>query len=60
MTLRETVEKMLQVNRLALNAGWGERPASQREMPEKIRLYPSLPNWKARVSLEEGLRKMCE
>lgn len=60
LTLRETVEKMLQVNRLALNAGWGERPASQREMTEKIRFYPSLPNWKACVSLEEGLRKMCE
>lgn len=60
LTLRETVEKMLQVNRLTLNAGWGERPASQREITKKIRLYPSLPNWKACVSLEEGLRKMCE
>lgn len=59
LSLRETVEKMLQVNQLTLNAGWGERPAAQREMREPVRLYPTPPGWRAEVSLEEGLRNLC-
>ena len=60
LSLRETVEKLLQVNGLKLNAGWGERPAPEREIREKIRLYPTVPNWEPQISLEEGLRRMCE
>ena len=60
LSLRETVEKLLQVNGLNLNAGWGERPAPARELREKIRLYPTVPNWEPQISLEEGLRRMCE
>lgn len=60
LSLRETVEKMLQVNHLTLNAGWGERPVPEREIQEKIRIYPTPPNWKPQISLEQGLRKMCE
>ncbi len=59
LSLRETVEKLLQVNGLKLNAGWGERPAPARELREKIRLYPTVPNWEPQVSLDEGLRRMC-
>ena len=59
LSLRETVEKLLQVNGLNLNAGWGERPAPARELREKIRLYPTVPNWEPQVSLDEGLRRMC-
>ena len=58
LSLRETVEKMLQVNQLTLDAGWGERPAAEREMTELIRLYPTPPGWRAKVPLEEGLRAM--
>lgn len=54
--LRETVEKMLQVNDLTMDAGWGERPPAEREMTALIRLYPPLPGWKPHVSLEEGLK----
>ena len=60
LSLRETVEKLLQVNGLKLNAGWGERPVPEREIREKIRLYPTVPNWEPQISLEEGLRRMCE
>lgn len=59
LSLRETVELMLQVNHLTLNAGWGERPAAEREMSELIRLYPTPPGWVPQMSLEEGLRELC-
>lgn len=56
VSLRETVEKMLQVNDLTLDAGWGERPPAEREITTLIRLYPTPPGWKPNVSLEEGLK----
>ena len=58
LSLRETVELMLRVNHLTLNAGWGERPAAEREMSELIRLYPTPPGWVPQMSLEEGLRSL--
>lgn len=60
LSLRETVEKMLQVNQLTLNAGWGERPAAEREMTELIRLYPTPPGWRPKVSLEAGLKTLAQ
>lgn len=57
LSLRETVEKMTQVNRLTVNAAWGERPAAEREMGSAVRLYPALPGWRPGVSLEDGLRR---
>lgn len=60
LSLRETVEKMLQVNHLTLNAGWGERPPAEREMTELIRLYPTPPGWKPQVPLEEGLKNLLK
>lgn len=59
LSLRKTVEMMLRVNHLTLNAGWGERPAAEREMSELIRLYPTPPGWAPQTSLEEGLRDLC-
>lgn len=59
LSLRETVELMLRVNHLTLNAGWGERPAAEREMSELIRLYPTPPEWMPKVPLAEGLRDLC-
>lgn len=59
LSLRDTVEKMLQVNQLTLNAGWGERPAAEREITELIRLHPTPPGWRAKVPLEEGLKSLC-
>lgn len=60
LSLRETVEMMLKVNHLTLNAGWGERPAADREMSELVRLYPTPPGWKPRISLAEGLKNLLE
>ena len=57
LTLRQTVEKMLEVTGLSLNAEWGGRPAAEREIRRAVRLYPSLPAWQPKVSLEEGLRR---
>lgn len=59
LTLRETVEKLLEVNGLTLNAGWGERPPAEREMADALRIYPAPPGWRPRVPLEEGLRRIC-
>ena len=60
LSLRETVEKMLQVNHLTLNAGWGERPAPEREITELIRLYPTPPGWRPQVPLEDGLKNLYQ
>lgn len=60
LSLRETIELMLQINHLELDAGWGERPAAEREMSELVRLYPTPPGWKQQVPLEEGLARFCD
>ena len=60
LSLRETVDRMLEVNGLTLNAAWGKRPNAEREIRKAIRLYPALPDWKARVSLYDGLKGFCE
>lgn len=60
LSLCETVEKMLQLNDLTLNAGWGERPPAEREMTELVRLYPTPPGWRPQVPLEIGLKKLYQ
>lgn len=57
LTLRQTVEKMLTINQLTLNAVWGERPQSEREIRRVVRLYPTVPGWRAQVSLDDGLQR---
>lgn len=59
LTLRETVEQMLRVNELTLNAEWGTRPIPQREMRKAVRRYPSLPGWRPQIGLNEGLKRFC-
>lgn len=56
MSLFETVNRMLKINGLSLNAGWGKRSNGDREIRKAIRLYPTLPGWTAKVSLTEGLK----
>ena len=58
LTLRETVETMLRVNALTLDAGWGERPSQEREIRRAIRLYPTLPGWRPEIPLEQGLSQL--
>lgn len=57
-TLRQTVEKMLQVNNLVLDAAWGQRPSAEREIRKAVRLYPTPPGWYPQISLEEGVKKL--
>lgn len=56
LSLRETVERMLQVNDLVINAEWGVRPNSEREIRQAVRIYPPLPGWQPQVDLDAGLR----
>ncbi len=56
-TLRETVELMLQIGGLSLQANWGGRPESERQAKGKLHVYPTPPNWRPEISLEEGLRR---
>lgn len=60
LTLRQTVEQMLTVNQLTLNAAWGERPQQEREIRRTVRLFPPLPSWKPKASLEDGLRQFIK
>lgn len=55
LTLRQTVELMIRVNGLKVDAEWGRRPAAAREMRQAVRIYPSLPGWAPEVNLAEGL-----
>lgn len=59
LTLRQTVDQMLAVNQLTLNAAWGQRPSPEREIRRAVRLYPTLPNWEPKVSLRDGLRRFA-
>lgn len=56
-SLRETVELLLEVNGLNLQANWGGRPDPY-HMPDcPLRIFPAPPGWKPHVTLEEGLRR---
>lgn len=55
LTLRETVEKLLQLNNLTLNAIWGGRPAVERGSQKAVRIYPPVPGWEPVISLDNGL-----
>lgn len=59
-TLRETAERMLQINQAKLNAGWGERPLPEREIRRAVKVYPVLPDWEPEVSLEIGMRRLMD
>lgn len=56
-TLRETVDKLLQIHQTTLNAQWGKRPSPVRDMRKVVRLYPCVPDWVPQIPLEIGLQK---
>lgn len=58
LTLRQTVELMLQINGLHLDAGWGERPQAEREIRKAVRLYQWVPGWEPQVALCDGLQSV--
>lgn len=55
LTLRQTVEQMLALRNLTLNAEWGKRPPPEREIRKAVRLYPAVPGWEPEVKLSDGL-----
>lgn len=55
-SLRETVDLMLEVNGLTLQANWGARPDPEHLTETPIRIYSAPPGWKPQVLLEDGLR----
>ena len=57
-TLRETVDKLLACSGATVCARWGARPPADREIRETVRLYPPVPGWAPRVTLEEGLQRL--
>lgn len=57
LTLRETAELMLQVNGVQYQPNWGARPDPVQRQDFPIRLYPIVPGWHPKTSLEEGLQK---
>lgn len=59
-TLRQTVEQLLSIHEATICAKWRERPPAEREIRNMIQLYPPVPGWTPKVTLEEGLRKMGE
>ena len=54
ISLKDTVEKLLEVNGLSFHGQWGKRPTPERDMRRAVRLYPPVPDWKPEVSLETG------
>ncbi len=60
LTLRQTVEQLLAVNALTMDAIWGARPRLEREMCRAIRRYPVLPGWRPQTALCDGLRRFVQ
>lgn len=60
LTLRQTAEQMLEANRLPVQtAAWGQRLGAEREIRKAIRLYPTIPGWRPRTPLSQGLQFSC-
>ena len=57
LTLRQTVETLERVTGVTCPAAWGARPSPPGEDARAIRIFPPVPGWRARISLEEGLRR---
>lgn len=58
LTLRETVEKMLEINNQTdWVPNWGARPAPERSIKKAVRIYPNVPQWFQKVPLQKGLRE---
>lgn len=56
-SLRDTVDLMLRVNGLTLQANWGGRPDPEHLDETPIRIYPAPPDWEPQILLEDGLRR---
>ena len=57
ISIRELVATIERVTGRSINAQWGSRPERLREMLTDWKFGQALPNWKPKVSLEEGLEQ---
>lgn len=60
LTLKATVDRLLQINESKVDIVWGARKPSPREIRRAVRRYPRMPGWQLRVSLEEGLQRFWQ
>jgi nucleoside-diphosphate-sugar epimerase len=58
ISLREVVDTYTGIVRRPVNIDWGGKPYRQREVMIPWSNGDPLPGWRARVSLEEGIRRM--
>lgn len=56
LSLKETVAKFEQVNQVACDACWGKAETGERRERGPVRVYPPVPGWQAKTTLEQGLR----
>jgi len=60
MSLRKLAEVFEKVTNKKLNIKWGARPYREREVMIPLENGEVVPNWKPKVSLEEGIKKLFE
>ena len=58
LTLRKTIELMLQVNQLTLDAEWGKLSGPNQNEGKRENFCPPLPGWQAQIPLEKGLAQL--
>jgi len=58
LKLKKIVQIYSQISRKKLKILWGGREYRKREIMKTWKEYTLLPNWKPRVTLEEGIRKI--
>lgn len=57
MTLRMLVERLARVTGEPINVAWGLRPYASDEVFRPVFAHHSLPGWRPRIGLDEGLRR---
>jgi len=60
MSLKKLAEVFEKVTNKKLNIKWGARPYREREVMIPLENGEVVPNWKPKVSLEEGIKKLFE
>lgn len=58
ISLKDLVQKYIEINNLSLKINWGGKKYKEREVIIPWSKYQILPNWKPLVSLEKGLRDL--
>lgn len=56
LSLKETVAKFEQVNQVTCDASWGKKGTGENGEKGPVRIYPPVPGWQAKISLDQGLQ----